>query len=181
MRLTDYAVVVFDLDDTLYLERDYVRSGFDAVGAYTASQCRWPLARQRIRQAVLEAVLRGTSRRCVQFRTGSSTSYPTASEGRGVGRSVPSTPPSPPSATGRPNSTQGATNASQPMGRHRRSTHEPASKNRSPTIVPSYGPRWFSLPSGDPTTGSRTHGRFVTSSEWRAPRRENVFIWRTIH
>jgi putative hydrolase of the HAD superfamily len=26
--------VVFDLDDTLYLERDYVRSGFSAVGAY---------------------------------------------------------------------------------------------------------------------------------------------------
>lgn len=27
-------VIVFDLDDTLYLERDYVRSGFDAVGAF---------------------------------------------------------------------------------------------------------------------------------------------------
>lgn len=27
-------VVVFDLDDTLYLERDYVRSGFGAVGAW---------------------------------------------------------------------------------------------------------------------------------------------------
>ena len=26
--------VVFDVDDTLYLERDYVRSGFDAVGAW---------------------------------------------------------------------------------------------------------------------------------------------------
>lgn len=26
--------VVFDLDDTLYLERDYVRSGFDAVGEW---------------------------------------------------------------------------------------------------------------------------------------------------
>ena len=26
--------VVFDLDDTLYLERDYVRSGFFAVGRY---------------------------------------------------------------------------------------------------------------------------------------------------
>ena len=23
---------IFDIDDTLYLERDYVRSGFDAVG-----------------------------------------------------------------------------------------------------------------------------------------------------
>jgi putative hydrolase of the HAD superfamily len=28
------AVVVFDIDDTLYLERDYVRSGFRAVGAW---------------------------------------------------------------------------------------------------------------------------------------------------
>lgn len=27
-------LVVFDMDDTLYLERDYVRSGFEAVGAY---------------------------------------------------------------------------------------------------------------------------------------------------
>jgi putative hydrolase of the HAD superfamily len=27
-------VVVFDIDDTLYLERDYVRSGFQAVGAW---------------------------------------------------------------------------------------------------------------------------------------------------
>ncbi len=26
--------VVFDVDDTLYLERDYVRSGFDSVGAW---------------------------------------------------------------------------------------------------------------------------------------------------
>lgn len=26
--------VVFDIDDTLYLERDYVRSGFEAVGAH---------------------------------------------------------------------------------------------------------------------------------------------------
>lgn len=29
-------VVVFDLDDTLYLERDFVRSGFAAVGAWLA-------------------------------------------------------------------------------------------------------------------------------------------------
>ncbi|MGQ9635778.1 MAG: HAD family hydrolase, partial [Bryobacteraceae bacterium] len=26
--------VAFDLDDTLYLERDYVRSGFEAVGEW---------------------------------------------------------------------------------------------------------------------------------------------------
>lgn len=30
------AAVVLDLDDTLYLERDYVRSGFDAVGVHLA-------------------------------------------------------------------------------------------------------------------------------------------------
>jgi putative hydrolase of the HAD superfamily len=30
----DRPVVVFDVDDTLYLERDYVRSGFDAVGRW---------------------------------------------------------------------------------------------------------------------------------------------------
>lgn len=29
-------VIVFDLDDTLYLERDYVRSGFQAVGGWAA-------------------------------------------------------------------------------------------------------------------------------------------------
>ena len=28
--------VVFDIDDTLYLERDYVRSGFRAVGEHVA-------------------------------------------------------------------------------------------------------------------------------------------------
>jgi putative hydrolase of the HAD superfamily len=32
------ACIVFDVDDTLYLERDYVRSGFDAVGAWIASE-----------------------------------------------------------------------------------------------------------------------------------------------
>ena len=31
------AVVVFDIDDTLYLERCYVRSGFNAVGTYLAA------------------------------------------------------------------------------------------------------------------------------------------------
>ncbi|MFD1794968.1 HAD family hydrolase [Paracoccus aurantiacus] len=30
--------IVFDLDDTLYLERDFAFSGFDAVGAYVASR-----------------------------------------------------------------------------------------------------------------------------------------------
>lgn len=31
-RLDEFAVVVFDLDDTLYSESDYVRSGFDHIG-----------------------------------------------------------------------------------------------------------------------------------------------------
>lgn len=31
-------LVVFDIDDTLYLERDYVRSGFDAVGAWARAE-----------------------------------------------------------------------------------------------------------------------------------------------
>jgi putative hydrolase of the HAD superfamily len=30
--------LILDLDDTLYLERDYVRSGFDAVGRYVAER-----------------------------------------------------------------------------------------------------------------------------------------------
>lgn len=34
--------VVFDLDDTLYLERDYVRSGFRHVSRYLAEQCSVP-------------------------------------------------------------------------------------------------------------------------------------------
>lgn len=32
------AVVVVDIDDTLYLERDYVRSGFEAVGQWLAAE-----------------------------------------------------------------------------------------------------------------------------------------------
>lgn len=32
------SVIVFDLDDTLYLERDYVRSGFQAVGAWAVQE-----------------------------------------------------------------------------------------------------------------------------------------------
>ena len=30
--------VVFDIDDTLYLERDYVRSGFTAAGAWARTE-----------------------------------------------------------------------------------------------------------------------------------------------
>jgi putative hydrolase of the HAD superfamily len=32
------STVVFDIDDTLYLERDYVRSGFDAVGTFVEAE-----------------------------------------------------------------------------------------------------------------------------------------------
>ncbi len=32
-------LIVLDLDDTLYLERDYVRSGFKAVDAWLATEC----------------------------------------------------------------------------------------------------------------------------------------------
>ena len=35
--MTPVEVLVFDIDDTLYLERDYVRSGFNAVGEWAAS------------------------------------------------------------------------------------------------------------------------------------------------
>lgn len=34
----DVDVIVLDVDDTLYLERDYVRSGFEAVGAWARSE-----------------------------------------------------------------------------------------------------------------------------------------------
>ena len=42
MRLDLFSVIVFDLDDTLYLERDYVKSGFDAVGDWLQSELEWP-------------------------------------------------------------------------------------------------------------------------------------------
>lgn len=39
-RFTEFEqVLVFDLDDTLYLERDYVESGLRAVGAWAGRQC----------------------------------------------------------------------------------------------------------------------------------------------
>jgi putative hydrolase of the HAD superfamily len=41
MRLSDYRAIVFDLDDTLYLERDYVRSGFKAVGKWLQQKRKW--------------------------------------------------------------------------------------------------------------------------------------------
>ena len=36
--MTNSRVVVFDMDDTLYLEREYVRSGFRAVASTAPSQ-----------------------------------------------------------------------------------------------------------------------------------------------
>jgi putative hydrolase of the HAD superfamily len=58
-------VVVFDLDDTLYLERDFVRSGFAAVGAWLASQhgvrgfeaCAWRLFEAGRRGDIFDQVL----------------------------------------------------------------------------------------------------------------------------
>jgi putative hydrolase of the HAD superfamily len=47
MRLTDFRAVVFDLDDTLYLERDYVLSGFRAVGCYLRQHHAWSVAWER--------------------------------------------------------------------------------------------------------------------------------------
>jgi putative hydrolase of the HAD superfamily len=40
VRLSDFSLVVFDLDDTLYLERDYARSGFASVAHWLAAQGR---------------------------------------------------------------------------------------------------------------------------------------------
>ena len=36
MDLKEIRAIIFDMDDTLYLERDYVKSGFDAVGVAVA-------------------------------------------------------------------------------------------------------------------------------------------------
>lgn len=42
MRLEEFEVVVFDLDDTLILERHYVASGFRAVAEFLVQACEWP-------------------------------------------------------------------------------------------------------------------------------------------
>jgi len=58
--------VVFDIDDTLYLERDYVRSGFEAVGQWAAKwihledfgeQC-WRRFNAGRRRSIFDDVLR---------------------------------------------------------------------------------------------------------------------------
>jgi putative hydrolase of the HAD superfamily len=51
-------LVVFDIDDTLYLERDYVRSGFAAVGAWAGSELGVPDLDTRA-WAAFEAGVRG--------------------------------------------------------------------------------------------------------------------------
>lgn len=56
---------VFDLDDTLYLERDYVRSGFEHVGRYADENLgtrdfagrAWQLFSQGVRNSIFNGVL----------------------------------------------------------------------------------------------------------------------------
>jgi putative hydrolase of the HAD superfamily len=52
--MDDVQCVVFDIDDTLYLERDYVRSGFRAVGHWAAEQLGIPDFYERAWQAFLQ-------------------------------------------------------------------------------------------------------------------------------
>lgn len=58
-------VIAFDLDDTLYLERNFVRSGFAAVGAWLATQrgargfeaCAWRMFEAGRRGDIFDQVL----------------------------------------------------------------------------------------------------------------------------
>jgi putative hydrolase of the HAD superfamily len=60
-------VVVFDIDDTLYLERDYVRSGFRAVGAWARrtlgvpdlADRAWAAFESGVRATIFDAALGG--------------------------------------------------------------------------------------------------------------------------
>lgn len=62
--------IAFDLDDTLYLERDYVRSGFRAVGEWAATMLdvrhftekAWRLFEQGVRDSVFQVVLQNLGR-----------------------------------------------------------------------------------------------------------------------
>jgi putative hydrolase of the HAD superfamily len=49
--------VVFDMDDTLYSEREYVIGGFDAVGGYCEERFGWPGS--EIRDALVDMLDRG--------------------------------------------------------------------------------------------------------------------------
>ena len=51
---------VFDIDDTLYLERDYVRSGFDAVGEHLCKERR-TRDFSKVAWALFEAGIRGNT------------------------------------------------------------------------------------------------------------------------
>lgn len=65
MRTEPELCLVFDLDDTLYLERDYVWSGFNAVGRWVAAEldipdfakCAWKHFEQGNRQNTFQAAL----------------------------------------------------------------------------------------------------------------------------
>jgi putative hydrolase of the HAD superfamily len=61
--------IAFDLDDTLFLERDYVRSGFTAVGEWVSSQFgltrfaerAWNLFQEGFRRNIFDLALEETS------------------------------------------------------------------------------------------------------------------------
>jgi putative hydrolase of the HAD superfamily len=65
MRSVDASCVVFDIDDTLYLERDYVRSGFRAVGEWARARLgiadfaerSWRLFEAGVRGSIFDDVL----------------------------------------------------------------------------------------------------------------------------
>lgn len=62
--------IVFDIDDTLYLERDYVRSGLNAVGVWVQEQLRienfseraWKLFEEGIRGTIFDRTLESFGR-----------------------------------------------------------------------------------------------------------------------
>src|SRR5581483_10909766 len=69
--MSHHICAVFDIDDTLYLERDYVRSGFEAVGRWTekwlsignfADSC-WRKFTAGGRRRIFDEVLRESDRR----------------------------------------------------------------------------------------------------------------------
>ncbi len=63
----DRRLVVLDIDDTLYLERDYVRSGFDAVGAWARDELgvddlgerAWAAFEAGVRRTIFDDALAG--------------------------------------------------------------------------------------------------------------------------
>ena len=61
--------IVFDLDDTLYLERDYVRSGFNAVGRWADTALGLGDCAERAWRA-FEAGVRGTTFQVVLTEAG---------------------------------------------------------------------------------------------------------------